>query len=97
MKMIRRSGTMAALSRRFERDRVFQFADTVSGPAVTPADTENSGLALRYGTYPAVAQPKSWAFRRFGLIWGATAARWALLSDIDGNFLIFGERFAVKW
>jgi hypothetical protein len=97
MQLIRRNRTVAALNRRFERDRVFQFADTVSGPAVTPAGMDNSGLALRYGTFPAVMRPKERGWCGIAVLWGATAARWAKLSDIEGNFLVFGDRFAVKW
>lgn len=97
MEVIRRKRTIGALNRRFERDRVFQFADTIAGPAVTPMDTDNSGLALRYGTYPAVPKPKWWSIGRWELVWGKASAQWARLSDMDGNWCIFGELFAVRW
>jgi hypothetical protein len=97
LKIIRKSATMGALSRRFERDRVFQSSETISGPGATPAGNNNADLALKFGTYPAVKPPAFKSVGRIEFLWGATAAAWANLSDMDGNFAVFGRRFAIKW
>jgi len=94
--LAKRARTVGALNRRFERDRAFQHAATVTGPAVTPADSDNASLSLRYGTFPAKLHPRRKSFRGIVLLWGANAGLWASLSDKDASWL-FADRIAIGW
>lgn len=94
MRFVRQSRTCGALNRRFERDRFFQFSETVTGPAATHAG-DNSSLGVRYGTYPAQKPPKWRAMFGFEVLWGKNAAKWASLSDMERSWLVVTDKFAV--
>lgn len=94
---VRKSGSMGALGRRFERDRVFQHGPTITGPAATPAGSDNADLSLRFGIYPEIQMPRHGRLGPVAWVQGANAARWAELSDMDAGWLVLGKRLAVRW
>ncbi|MDF3607551.1 hypothetical protein PE067_16205 [Paracoccus sp. DMF-8] len=94
IRVIKQSSSMGALNRRFQRDMEFQQAEVVTGPGATAAGG-NDGMAIRFGTFPAPVRPRHWRFLGLHGVVGIGAARWAGLSDLEGRWLVIGNRFAV--
>lgn len=96
----RKSRTMGALQRRFERDREFFQGSNVFGPAATHAG-DNGGLALRFGEFAAKKVPNISTLRigrlSVSVIRGPNAAMYAGLSDMELSSISVGPAFSVSW
>lgn len=97
MRYFKHSKTCGALKSRFERDRVFSVVDTVAGPGVMPSGAPNADLSLRFGTYMPIGRPHEWRIWRAVFLYGENAALWARLSVFESAFLVFSERFAIRF